>query len=148
MLWPLPTDNDPASWALRAETWQHEDVLLGDNGIASRHLALSPLSEAFDLTADVLHQRFVKHAPALAAQAASEAMRQARLSVDRIDAVLISTCTGYLCPGLTSYVSEILGLRADVLGLDLVGQGCGAALPNLRTSFSHASYSGVPTVGI
>ncbi|HXJ72656.1 MAG TPA: 3-oxoacyl-[acyl-carrier-protein] synthase III C-terminal domain-containing protein, partial [Candidatus Dormibacteraeota bacterium] len=28
--------------------------------------------------------------------------------------------------------TERLGLRADVLPLDLVGQGCGAALPNLR----------------
>jgi alkylresorcinol/alkylpyrone synthase len=48
--------------------------------------------------------------------------------------VVVSTCTGYLCPGLTSYMNEALGLRADVLGLDLVGQGCGAALPNLRTA--------------
>jgi alkylresorcinol/alkylpyrone synthase len=52
----------------------------------------------------------------------------------QIDAVIISTCTGYLCPGLTSYVSERLGLRSNVLALDLVGQGCGAALPNLRTA--------------
>ena len=50
-----------------------------------------------------------------------------------IDAVIISTCTGYLCPGLTSYVTERLGLRTDILALDLVGQGCGAALPNMRT---------------
>jgi alkylresorcinol/alkylpyrone synthase len=34
---------------------------------------------------------------------------------------------------LTSYVSERLGLRTDAQLLDLVGQGCGAALPNLRT---------------
>jgi alkylresorcinol/alkylpyrone synthase len=46
--------------------------------------------------------------------------------------VIISTCTGYLCPGLTSYVSELLGLRQNIFALDLVGQGCGAALPNLR----------------
>src|SRR5467141_3179848 len=44
-------------------------VLLGDNGIATRHLALNPLSEAFDLTPDALHTRFTKHAPALATQA-------------------------------------------------------------------------------
>jgi alkylresorcinol/alkylpyrone synthase len=31
-------------------------------------------------------------------------------------------------------VSEKLGLRSDVNGLDLVGQGCAAALPNLRTA--------------
>ncbi len=109
-------------------------VLLGDNGIATRHLALDPLSEAFDLAPDALHARFAKHAPALAAQAAAEALRNATLGPEGIDAVIISTCTGYLCPGLTSYVSERLGLRADVLALDLVGQGCGAALPNWRTA--------------
>ena len=48
--------------------------------------------------------------------------------------VIISTCTGYLCPGLTSYVTEQLGLRQNIFALDLVGQGCGAALPNLRTA--------------
>jgi alkylresorcinol/alkylpyrone synthase len=109
-------------------------VLLGDNGIATRHLALHPLDEAFDLTPDALQARFAKHAPALAAQAAVEALRDARLGTEAIDTILISTCTGYLCPGLTSYVSERLALRPDVLTLDLVGQGCGAALPNLRAA--------------
>src|SRR5438477_2354439 len=109
-------------------------VLLSDSGIATRHLALDPLSEAFDLAPDTLHARFAKHAPALAAQAAAEALRDATLGPEGIDAVIVSTCTGYLCPGLTSYVSERLGLRADVLALDLVGQGCGAALPNLRAA--------------
>ncbi|MFB7503410.1 N-acyl-D-amino-acid deacylase family protein [Streptomyces broussonetiae] len=37
VLWPMPRDNDPASWALRAETWQHEDVLLGGSD-AGAHL--------------------------------------------------------------------------------------------------------------
>lgn len=37
VLWPMPTDNDPASWTLRAETWQHEDVLLGGSD-AGAHL--------------------------------------------------------------------------------------------------------------
>ncbi|MFI9255613.1 amidohydrolase family protein [Streptomyces sp. NPDC053069] len=37
VLWPMPADNDPASWALRAETWQHEDVLLGGSD-AGAHL--------------------------------------------------------------------------------------------------------------
>jgi alkylresorcinol/alkylpyrone synthase len=31
-------------------------------------------------------------------------------------------------------VGERLGLRRDLFGLDLVGQGCGAAIPNLRTA--------------
>jgi alkylresorcinol/alkylpyrone synthase len=107
-------------------------VLGGDNGIATRRLALDPITEAFHLTPDALHARFVRHAPALAVQSARSALQDACFTPKEIDAVLISTCTGYLCPGLTSYVSEALGLRPDVIALDLVGQGCGAALPNLR----------------
>ncbi|WP_327240143.1 D-aminoacylase [Streptomyces sp. NBC_01318] len=37
VLWPMPTDNDPDSWALRQQTWQHEDVLLGGSD-AGAHL--------------------------------------------------------------------------------------------------------------
>ncbi|CAL9310623.1 N-acyl-D-amino-acid deacylase family protein [Streptomyces sp. SudanB52_2052] len=37
VLWPMPPDNDPASWALRAQTWRHEDVLLGGSD-AGAHL--------------------------------------------------------------------------------------------------------------
>ncbi|MFF0047909.1 amidohydrolase family protein [Streptomyces sp. NPDC005498] len=37
VLWPMPTDNDPDSWALRQRTWRHEDVLLGGSD-AGAHL--------------------------------------------------------------------------------------------------------------
>jgi alkylresorcinol/alkylpyrone synthase len=109
-------------------------VLTGENGIATRHLALDKLDRIFDLTPDALHARFIENAPALATAAAERALADSKTSPREIDAILISTCTGYLCPGLTSYASERLGLRPDVLALDLVGQGCGAALPNLQTA--------------
>jgi len=108
-------------------------VLCGDNGIETRHLASPALAAVFNSTPDELQARFTMHAPALAVEAASNALKNAGFAPEEIDAVLISTCTGYLCPGLTSYVSEQLGLRQNVFALDLVGQGCGAALPNLRT---------------
>lgn len=111
-------------------------VLSGDNGISSRHLALEPLTEAFNLTPDALQARFARHAPALATEAARRALHDAGCLPDEMDAVFISTCTGYLCPGLTSYVAEQLGLRPDIFALDLVGQGCGAALPNFRAAES------------
>ena len=50
--------------------------------------------------------------------------------------MVVSTCTGYLCPGLSGYVVERLGLRADVQAYDLVGQGCAAALPNMRLGYA------------
>jgi alkylresorcinol/alkylpyrone synthase len=108
-------------------------VLLGDNGITSRHFALEALEDGFVLTPDVLHARFAREAPNLAAAAGDQALKVAGVAAEQIDAVIVSTCTGYLCPGLTSYLAERLRLRADVAALDLVGQGCGAALPNLRT---------------
>ncbi|MQT01314.1 N-acyl-D-amino-acid deacylase family protein [Streptomyces jumonjinensis] len=37
VLWPMPTDNDPASWELRQSTWRHPDVLLGGSD-AGAHL--------------------------------------------------------------------------------------------------------------
>jgi alkylresorcinol/alkylpyrone synthase len=109
-------------------------ILTGSNGTGTRHLALGNLEEAFDLRPDALQARFARHAPQLVCEAAGRALADAGTHAPEIDAVLISTCTGYLCPGLTSYVGERLGLRPDVLALDLVGQGCGAALPNLRTA--------------
>src|SRR5262245_59890215 len=92
-------------------------ILLGDNGITSRYLALDSIKEVFGATPDRLHQRFAQHAPSLASRAAERALEAARVQPAQIDAVIISTCTGYLCPGLTSYVSEILELRADALAL-------------------------------
>ena len=109
-------------------------VLRGNNGICSRHLAFDHLGEAFEFDPDVLDARFAKHAPPTASLAATRALTDAGVEPGDIDAVIISTCTGYLCPGLTSYVTERLGLPTGILALDLVGQGCGAALPNMRTS--------------
>lgn len=109
-------------------------ILEHPHGITTRSFALADLSLAFELAPDVLHDRFLEHAPALASVAAGNALREAGLTPTDIDAVIISTCTGYLCPGLTSYVIERMGLRPDVLALDLVGQGCGAAIPNMRTA--------------
>jgi alkylresorcinol/alkylpyrone synthase len=109
-------------------------VLCGDSGVRTRHLALGSVEEGFEIDPDVLEKRFLEHAPELATRAAKAALDRAGIEAAAIDGVLISTCTGYLCPGLTSYVGERLGLRSDVMALDLVGQGCGAALPNLRTA--------------
>ena len=144
----------PARRYAQAECWEHakddpriqqlsararavlRKVLLGQNGIESRHLVLDSVVEALQVDPDTLHARFAKHAPLLASQAGKRALGNADAEPSEIDAVIVSTCTGYLCPGLTSYVAESLGLRPDVYCVDLVGQGCGAALPNLRAGES------------
>ncbi|WP_199550918.1 amidohydrolase family protein [Streptomyces sp. N35] len=37
VLWPMPTDNDPDSWELRKQAWEHEDIMLGGSD-AGAHL--------------------------------------------------------------------------------------------------------------
>lgn len=123
-------------------------VLLANNGIDSRYLAFDRLEEAFVLDPDTLHRRFAQNAPVVAAEAARRALANAGKSAGDIDALLISTCTGYLCPGLTSYVSELLGLRANAACLDLVGQGCAAAIPNLATADAFIARGAQTTLSI
>ncbi len=124
-----------SEWFQKLDRRSHmiaETVLTKDNGIDSRCLALDSLDEVFRIDPDTLHGRFLAHAPALGANAGKRALEQAGIAASDVDALVVSTCTGYLCPGLTSYVVESLGLRSDVLAFDLVGQGCAAALPNWR----------------
>jgi predicted naringenin-chalcone synthase len=122
-----------SEWFARLDSRSHliaRTVLQRDNGIEARRLALATLDEVFTIDPDTLDRRFLAHAPALAADAARAALAAAELDASEIAAVVVSTCTGYLCPGLSGYVAERLGLRADVQAYDLVGQGCAAALPN------------------
>jgi alkylresorcinol/alkylpyrone synthase len=107
-----------------------QTVLQSDNGIEARRLAVATLEEAFEIDPDTLHERFVANAPRLAAAAVQKALAAAELGAAQLDGLVVSTCTGYLCPGLSGYVVEQLGLRPDAWAFDLVGHGCAAALPN------------------
>jgi alkylresorcinol/alkylpyrone synthase len=125
---------EKSDWFSRLDGRAHliaRSVLQRDNGIEARWLAVDALDEVFKIDPNTLSQRFLTHAPRLATDAAERALARAGLQPREIDAVVVSTCTGYVCPGLSGHVIERLGLRADVQAFDLVGQGCAAALPNL-----------------
>lgn len=124
-----------SQWFTRLDRRSHyiaETVLQRDNGIETRALSLESLHEGFRIDPDTLANRFLKHAPRLAGEAGGRALISANVAPEEIDAVVVSTCTGYLCPGLSGYVIEQLGLRSEVQAYDLVGQGCAAAIPNLQ----------------
>jgi alkylresorcinol/alkylpyrone synthase len=128
-----------SDWFARLDARAHyvaRSVLQRDNGIDFRHLAVDSLDEVFAIDPDTLHQRFLLHAPRLAVAAARAALSKAGLPPEAFGAVVVSTCTGYVCPGLSGYVIEGLGLRSDVLAFDLVGQGCAAALPNMQLGYA------------
>jgi alkylresorcinol/alkylpyrone synthase len=107
-------------------------VLRSEHGIAKRHFAMPNPENAYDLSSDELNAGFRIEAPRLAGRALSAALDKAGVKAAELDALFICTCTGYLCPGVTSYVAEQLGLRSNAFLQDLVGLGCGAAIPTLR----------------
>jgi predicted naringenin-chalcone synthase len=132
--WDILQRSDAFGRLKERSRWILEKVLRGDNGIDRRHFAAPDNERIFELTPDQLNETFRTEAPKLAADALRRALAQARLRPDDLDALLICTCTGYLCPGLTGYVAETLGLRPDAYLQDLVGLGCGAAIPALRSA--------------
>jgi len=109
-------------------------VLLGDSGIEKRHFCCEEPAAMFGAGAQELSEYFEKKAPLISGEALSKALDGAGLVAAELDALIICTCTGYLCPGVTSHVAEGLGLRGDVYLQDLVGLGCGAAIPGMRAA--------------
>jgi len=111
-----------------------QKVLNGESGIEKRHFALPDLGQLFQLDAESLNAAFEREAPALALRALTDALDQAACLPAELDALIVCTCTGYLCPGISSYLAEQAGLRRDAFLQDIVGLGCGAAIPSLRSA--------------
>lgn len=109
-------------------------VLLGDSGIEKRHFCTDDPGGMFDASAQELNEYFEREAPKLSMAALEKALEKAGILAGELDALLICTCTGYLCPGVTSHVAEQMGLRSDAYLQDIVGLGCGAAIPVMRAA--------------
>ncbi len=107
-------------------------ILRGNSGVETRQFATQNPAQLFQLGPDELNAEFRQAAPRLAVAALEPALAQAGVRPADLDALIICTCTGYLCPGVSSYVAEIMGLRPEIWLQDLVGLGCGAAIPSLR----------------
>jgi|GEM_PF-182069 len=108
--------------------------LLVEGPVRGRFVGMDRTDDAVETNPDRLLERFLRFGRAAAAKAAREALCQAKCSPEEISGIVVNTCTGYLCPGLSSYLSEDLGLRTSIRVMDLMGMGCGAAIPNLECS--------------
>lgn len=113
-----------------------DKVLNGSSGIDTRHFGLDEIMEVFEDDPDSLHARYSTWAPRLLEQATRECLAIGNQNPEGIDGVIVSTCTGYMCPGLSTYLIEALGLKPEIYFVDHVGHGCGAALPNLALARS------------
>jgi predicted naringenin-chalcone synthase len=118
-----------------------EKVLLGNNGIERRHFAIQEVGGLPNLGAQELNEGYEREAVRLGEAALRSALERAGLG--RVDALFVSSCTGYLCPGLSSYLAQGLGLDSETYLADITGAGCGAAIPALR--LAHGYLAAHPT---
>jgi predicted naringenin-chalcone synthase len=110
--------------------------LLSHPSIKSRRFAFDEPGEIMGEDPDDRVARFTRWAVELSAEAAGRALAEAGLTERDVSALVVNTCTGYVCPGLSTYLVERLGLPPATSSYDLVGSGCGGAIPNLRMAGS------------
>jgi predicted naringenin-chalcone synthase len=100
--------------------------------ISQRRLAVDALPSLLAEDQNSRIERFTRQAVTLAARAIGNALAATAYKPEQITALIVNTCTGYICPGLSTYLIEELGLSGRVQAFDLVGGGCGGAIPNLQ----------------
>ncbi|ADE54025.1 type III polyketide synthase [Coraliomargarita akajimensis] len=115
-----------------------EKVLTGNNGIEYRNFAVDSLEQAWRRDAQQLNEAYESEAPVLGGRAVSKALERAELKPSEVDVLLVSTCTGFLCPGVSNHIAERLGFRSDAVLQDLTGHGCGAAIPLVQVAAAYA----------
>jgi len=120
------------SHRLKFRTQEIMKKILAHPGIRRRHLALDDTSCLVDEDPDRRIARFTQWAVDLSAQAIERALRQCKTHPDQVVALVVNTCTGYICPGLSNYLIEKMGFSRNTRAYDLVGSGCGGAVPNLQ----------------
>ncbi len=106
--------------------------VMGDDSIEARHFAVDDLAEILETDHERILERFERWGATLSTSALNQALDRAGASAAEVDFLAVTTCTGYLCPGISSHVLERAGLRPDVRCADLMGMGCGAAVPALE----------------
>lgn len=108
--------------------------ILLNGKIKGRYLGIDNHADGIDTDPDRLIARFLKFGRATAVDAARKAMADAGVEAGEIAGLIVNTCTGYLCPGLSSYISTDLGLSTSIRFQDLMGMGCGGAIPNIEAA--------------
>jgi predicted naringenin-chalcone synthase len=116
--------------------------------IQKRHFALDDPACVAGESPDQRIGRFTEKAIELSAQAVSKALNQAGVRVQDVTSLVVNTCTGYICPGISTYLIERLGLSRGTRAYDLVGSGCGGAIPNLQLAESLVKSQGGIVVSV
>lgn len=107
-------------------------AIFSNPGVLQRHFAFENPEYIVDETQERRIERFTHRGIELCAKAVLDALAKAGLTINDVSGLVVNTCTGYICPGISTYLIEKLGLSRSIKSYDLVGSGCGGAIPNLQ----------------
>ncbi len=116
--------------------------LFAHPGIKRRSFAVDRPETLLNEDLDARVARFTHWSVELSSQAIGQALQQAGVAPDQVEGLVVNTCTGYICPGISTYLLEKLGLPRSTRVYDLVGSGCGGAIPNLEIAGSLLTRNG------
>ncbi len=111
-------------------------ALFSHPSIKQRNFAIDNVENLVDEDLDARVARFTRWSQELSVQAVNRALSKAGLGAGDVAGLVVNTCTGYICPGISTYLIEKLGLSRNARVYDLVGSGCGGAIPNLEVAES------------
>jgi predicted naringenin-chalcone synthase len=117
-------------------------TLFSHPSVRRRSFALDDIECLVDEDLDARVARFTRWSLELSEQAVRRSLAQAGLDMRDVAGLVVNTCTGYICPGISTYLMEKLGLSRSVRVYDLVGSGCGGAIPNLEIAQSLLARNG------
>jgi len=118
------------------------DKVFSHPGIKQRYFAFDDPESILGEDPDSRVSRFTRWSIELSSAAVTKALELAGVANHEVTGLVVNTCTGYLCPGISTYLIDRLGFNRGTQALDLVGSGCGGAIPNLQVSASLADESG------
>ncbi len=116
---------EPKSLSKMIKIFAHPSVL-------NRYIAVKDLECLVNEDQDTRIDRFTHWAVELSSQAINNALEQAGITSGDVTGLVVNTCTGYICPGISTYLLERLGFSNNIRMHDLVGSGCGGSIPNLQ----------------
>ena len=106
--------------------------IFAHSGVQYRHALVNPLVEDVSgWSTGQRMRRYAQEAVPLAAQAVTAALDSAGLAPSDVGLLAVTSCTGYVSPGVDIRVAGALGLPADLQRLVFGHMGCYAALPAL-----------------
>jgi predicted naringenin-chalcone synthase len=104
------------------------DIFMNSD-IDYRYLYVNPATDHPGEDLDKLHRRYREGAALIARQAAERSLEKAGLTTDDVDCILVCSCTGYLCPDLSTVLVKEMGLASRVQRGALLG---------LQRAYDHA----------